>query len=105
MLKPAEADGEADGDGEAEKQLLAKTQRKNAQDSIVPVLLQLKTLMEEKHSPLIKRLRLTLLNILRDFKDDLSTILSSDPVLAEEIRFDLDNETNRRPVGFSLSDD
>ena len=97
-----EVEGEAVAD--KEKDVLAKTHRKNVQDNIVPVLLQLKTLMEEKHSPLIRKLRATLMSVLRDFKDDLSTILSSDPQLAEEMRFDLQQEANRRAVVFTLSD-
>ena len=97
-----EVEVEGEGVAEKEKDVLAKTHRKNVQDNIVPVLLQLKTLMEEKRSPLIRKLRSTLMNVLRDFKDDLSTILSSDPLLAEEMRFDLQQEANRRAVVFSL---
>jgi len=56
------------------------------------VLVQLKSLMEVRHSPFLKQLRHCLREILRDFKDDLKVMLAGDAQLASEIAFDLQEQ-------------
>jgi hypothetical protein len=58
-------------------------------DHVVPVLVQLKNLMEKQHSVFLGNLRRCLCEILREFKDDLPDILTNDRQLASEIAFDL----------------
>eukprot|EP00419_Tripos_fusus_P031091 CAMPEP_0172781380 /NCGR_PEP_ID=MMETSP1074-20121228/203391_1 /TAXON_ID=2916 /ORGANISM="Ceratium fusus, Strain PA161109" /LENGTH=1661 /DNA_ID=CAMNT_0013618357 /DNA_START=42 /DNA_END=5028 /DNA_ORIENTATION=+ len=89
-------DGEADGTGdkagaEAARGVLSSILKRNMCENIVPVLIQLKNLMEARHSPFLRQLRHCLREILRDFKDDLKTMLAGDAQLANEIAFDLQN--------------
>merc|ERR1719410_541749 len=89
-------DGEVDGTGdkasaEAARGVLSSILKRNMCENIVPVLIQLKNLMEAKHSPFLRQLRHCLREILRDFKDDLKTMLAGDAQLANEIAFDLQN--------------
>uniref|UniRef100_A0A7S4VDN2 Condensin complex subunit 1 C-terminal domain-containing protein n=1 Tax=Alexandrium monilatum TaxID=311494 RepID=A0A7S4VDN2_9DINO len=62
-------------------------------ESIVPVLVQLKDLMEAQRSPFLGRLRHCLCEILREFRDDLPEFLGSDARLVEEVAFDLAGAT------------
>merc|ERR1719210_571844 len=87
-------DGEAEGGGdkasaEAARGVLSSILKRNMCENIVPVLVQLKNLMEAKHSPFLRQLRHCLREILRDFKDDLKAMLAGDAQLANEIAFDL----------------
>jgi hypothetical protein len=89
-------DGQADGTGdkasaEAARGVLSSILKRNMCENIVPVLIQLKNLMEARHSPFLRQLRHCLREILRDFKDDLKTMLAGDAQLANEIAFDLQN--------------
>mmetsp|Transcript_34181 Transcript_34181/g.66164 ORF Transcript_34181/g.66164 Transcript_34181/m.66164 type:complete len:1576 (+) Transcript_34181:42-4769(+) len=95
-------DGEADGTGdkasaEAARGVLSSILKRNMCENIVPVLIQLKNLMEERHSPFLRQLRHCLREILRDFKDDLKTMLAGDAQLANEIAFDLQNPDGMDP--------
>jgi len=95
-------DGEADGTGdkasaEAARGVLSSILKRNMCENIVPVLIQLKNLMEARHSPFLRQLRHCLREILRDFKDDLKTMLAGDAQLANEIAFDLQNPDGEDP--------
>merc|ERR1719210_1201025 len=90
-------DGEAEGVGdkakaEAARGVLSSILKRNMCENIVPVLVQLKNLMEVRHSPFLKQLRHCLREILRDFKDDLKVMLAGDAQLASEIAFDLQEQ-------------
>jgi len=63
--------------------------RKVVCESIVPVLVQLRRLMEEQRSPFLGRLGHCLCEILREFKDDLRELCGGDARLAQEVAFDL----------------
>lgn len=87
----------ADGDKskvEAARGVLSSILKRNMCENIVPVLVQLKNLMEAKHSPFLGQLRHCLREILRDFKDDLKVMLACDPQLAAEIAFDLQEQAS-----------
>mmetsp|Transcript_34803 Transcript_34803/g.75882 ORF Transcript_34803/g.75882 Transcript_34803/m.75882 type:complete len:1483 (+) Transcript_34803:46-4494(+) len=87
------ANGEATKAGaEAARGVLSSILKRNMCENIVPVLIQLKSLMEAKHSPFLRQLRHCLREILRDFKDDLQVMLAGDQQLASEIAFDLQEE-------------
>mmetsp|Transcript_90793 Transcript_90793/g.228334 ORF Transcript_90793/g.228334 Transcript_90793/m.228334 type:complete len:1521 (-) Transcript_90793:289-4851(-) len=92
-----EGGGGAGGDGkqsaaDATRGVLNYVLKRNMAENIIPVLVQLKTLMEARHSPFLKQLRHCLREILRDFKDDLPAMLAGDQHLAAEIAFDLQKE-------------
>jgi len=77
---------------DAARGVLSGMLKKNMVDNILPVLVQLKGVMETQHSPFLKTLRHCLREVLRDFKDDLQAMLSGDPQLASEIAYDLQQE-------------
>lgn len=94
-------DGEAEGGGdkasaEAARGVLSSILKRNMCENIVPVLIQLKNLMEVRHSPFLRQLRHCLREILRDFKDDLKVMLAGDAQLASEIAFDLQAQDGYR---------
>jgi len=95
-------DGEAEGasdraSAEAARGVLSSILKRNMCENIVPVLIQLKNLMEARHSPFLRQLRHCLREILRDFKEDLKDMLAGDAQLASEIAFDLQAQDQDPP--------
>merc|ERR1719456_1444430 len=82
----------AQGAEEVTRGILSSLLKRNLCENIMPVLIQLKDLMERKFSPFLRQLRYCIREILRDFKDDLKEILAGDAQLASEIAYDLENE-------------
>jgi len=85
-------------DVEAARGVLSSILKRNVWENVVPILVHLKLLMEEQRSPFLGQLRDCLREILRDFKDDLPTMLSGDPQLAKEIAHDLEEHAPERPA-------
>jgi len=73
---------------DAARGVLSSILKRNMCENIVPVIVQLKNLMESKRSPFLKHVRHCLREILRDFKDDLEVMLAGDVQLAREIAHD-----------------
>jgi len=73
---------------DAARGVLSSILKRNMCENIVPVIVQLKNLMESKRSPFLKHVRHCLREILRDFKDDLEVMLAGDVQLAKEIAHD-----------------
>ncbi|CAK0819541.1 unnamed protein product [Prorocentrum cordatum] len=95
--------GSQDGEAEAEatdaaRRVLGGILKRNMADNIIPVLVQLKGLMEAQRSPFLKQVRHCLTEILRDFKDDLLAMLAGDARLAAEVAFDLERREPDRPA-------
>lgn len=86
------ADATEKANAEAARGVLSSILKRNMCENIVPVLVQMKNLMEAKHSPFLRQLRHCLREILRDFKDDLEAMLAGDQQLAREIAFDLQDQ-------------
>jgi len=84
-------------DAEAARGVLSSILKRNVGENIVPVLVQLKNLMEKQRSPFLGQLRDCLREILRDFKDDLPAMLAGDPQLAREITHDLEEHLPEQP--------
>ena len=51
--------------------------RKNMCDNVIPVLVMLKNLMEMKRSPFLRELRKCLVEVMREFRDDLPSVRGS----------------------------
>merc|ERR1712137_153492 len=95
----ATQDDDCDGEGlptaadkasvEATRGVLSSILKRNMCENVVPVMIQLKNVMEAQHSPFLRQLRHCLREILKDFKDDLQDMLAGDAQLANEIAFDL----------------
>ncbi len=63
--------------------------KKNVLENIVPIIIELKRLLEKNHSPLLRNLMEYLKELLKDFKDEVSDILVADNQLAKEIQYDM----------------
>lgn len=84
---------------DAARGVLSSILKRNMCENIVPVIVQLKNLMESKRSPFLKHVRHCLREILRDFKDDLEVMLAGDVQLAREIAHDFQAGTEAEEPG------
>lgn len=82
--------------GEVARGALSGMLRRVVCESIAPILVQLKDLMEAQRSPFLGRVRHCLCEILREFKEDLKDFLGADARLAEEVAFDLGGEAGEK---------
>ncbi|OWF35473.1 condensin-2 complex subunit D3-like isoform X2 [Mizuhopecten yessoensis] len=73
----------------AKKTLITQVLKKNVIENIVPVVVSLKHMLEQHRSPLQKDLLSYLMELMKDFKNEVKEILSADKQLASEIEFDL----------------
>lgn len=55
----------------------------------MPIIIELKRLLEKHRSPFLKNLMEYLKELLKDFKDEVNDILVADKQLAKEIQYDL----------------
>jgi len=73
----------------AKGKLLSKIVKKNVIENIVPIIIHLKHLLEEKHSPLLGPLMQYLTDLMKDYKSEISEIMIADKQLAKELDYDL----------------
>eukprot|EP00930_Biecheleria_cincta_P044312 TRINITY_DN30430_c0_g2_i1.p1 TRINITY_DN30430_c0_g2~~TRINITY_DN30430_c0_g2_i1.p1 ORF type:complete len:1380 (-),score=278.00 TRINITY_DN30430_c0_g2_i1:589-4728(-) len=84
-------DEDAEADAlEAARGVFSGVLKRVVTEKIVPIMVQLKAVMEEHHSSFLGRLRICLCEILREFGDDeIRELFGCDEHLAEEVFFDL----------------
>eukprot|EP01133_Synstelium_polycarpum_P002517 gene2517-2876_t len=82
---------------EAKDKLMGRIVKKNVVESIVPIIIELKHLLERRRSPLVRELMLYLKELHHDYKSEMADIMAADRQLAKEIEFDLRN-LNRKIV-------
>jgi hypothetical protein len=105
-------DGGEDGDGgdmgdapKADAQAAAKDKvisvllRRHMAESTMPILIQLKNLLESTRSPFQREYRFCQQEILKDFREDLNAVLGGNTQLIREIEFD-----ERLETGFHQAD-
>lgn len=63
--------------------------RKNTLEQLLPLILELKRLLESRQSPLLKHVMLYLMEIMNDYKQEMEDILAADRTLASEIQYDI----------------
>ncbi|XP_028399882.1 condensin-2 complex subunit D3-like [Dendronephthya gigantea] len=73
----------------ARTKFLTQVLKKNMIENIVPIIIELKNLLEKQRSPLLKDLMLCLKEIMKDYRTEVQDVLSADRQLANEIEFDL----------------
>eukprot|EP00043_Microstomoeca_roanoka_P018909 m.206659 g.206659 ORF g.206659 m.206659 type:complete len:1386 (+) comp16909_c2_seq12:62-4219(+) len=71
-------------------QIISKIAKKNLVQNILPIVIQLKGLLDRRRSPLQKNVMLYLREVMLDYKDDVEELLSANQQLAREIKFDLE---------------
>jgi condensin-2 complex subunit D3 len=70
------------------ERLLSKISRKHLMEIVIPVLCNLKSVLETSHSTLLKDLMKYLGYIFRSFKREVSEQLANDPTLLQELEYD-----------------
>ncbi len=68
--------------------LLSKISRKHLIETMIPILCNLKVVLEKGRSPLLKDLMQYLVFIFRQFKQEVNEVLESDETLLQEIKYD-----------------
>ncbi|XP_063956965.1 condensin-2 complex subunit D3-L-like isoform X1 [Lytechinus pictus] len=74
---------------QAKTKLISQVVKKNVIENIIPVIIALKHMLEEKHSPLLGDLMLYLKELMKEYRNEIKDILAADRQLASEIEFDL----------------
>ena len=68
--------------------LLSKISRKHMIETVLPILCNLKVILEKSRSPLLKNLMEYMVCIFRQFKHEVNEVLASDTTLLQEIQYD-----------------
>jgi len=69
--------------------LLTKISRKHLMEIVIPILCNLKTVLEGSRSPLLKHLMRYLGKIFRSYKSEVQEHLANDPILLQELGYDM----------------
>jgi condensin-2 complex subunit D3 len=72
----------------AKGKLLSKISRKHLIEIVLPIVCNLKIILEKSRSPLLKNLMQYLVCIFRQFKKEVNETLASNPTLLQEIHYD-----------------
>ncbi|XP_062373524.1 condensin-2 complex subunit D3 isoform X2 [Sardina pilchardus] len=72
-----------------QKKLISHAQKKNFMENVIPIVLGLKSLLEEKRSPVLGNLMRYLRVITEDYRAELKELFAADAQLAEELEFGL----------------
>mmetsp|Transcript_31409 Transcript_31409/g.61213 ORF Transcript_31409/g.61213 Transcript_31409/m.61213 type:complete len:1474 (+) Transcript_31409:38-4459(+) len=73
----------------ARGKFLSKVVKKNTMENVVPILIELKRILEKQQSPLLRNLMFLLKELLSDYKTELEDVLAADRQLAAELQYDL----------------
>jgi len=68
--------------------LLSKISRKHMIETAIPTLSSLKIVLEKNRSPLLKDLMRVMVTIYRQFKNEVSEILATNPTLLQELQYE-----------------
>ncbi|XP_044174621.1 condensin-2 complex subunit D3-like isoform X3 [Acropora millepora] len=74
---------------QARNKFLTQVVKKNMIENIIPIIIELKHLLEKQHSPLLRDLMSCLKEVMKDYRTEVQDVLSADRQLANEIEFDL----------------
>jgi condensin-2 complex subunit D3 len=87
--KAAAENAKAQAMAAARGRIMSHLVRKNALENILPLLVELKRLLERRKSPLLGQLFLYFKELLADYAAELKDIFAADRQLAEEIEYDM----------------
>ncbi|XP_078481505.1 condensin-2 complex subunit D3-L isoform X2 [Ciona intestinalis] len=74
---------------EINQKIISQVVKENLVQNIVPIIIGLKNMLVEIHSPLVKNVMLYLKEVMQEYRTEVQAILASDKQLASEIEFDL----------------
>ena len=82
----------------AKGRLLSKISRKHLIEIVLPILCNLKTLLQSSCSPLLKDLMNYMLDIFKNYKVEVKEFLANDPTLLQEIEYDARQHSQQNTV-------
>ncbi|XP_023559608.1 condensin-2 complex subunit D3 isoform X2 [Octodon degus] len=74
---------------EAQKQLISQVQKRNFIENIIPIIISLKTMLEENKIPALRGLMYYLREVMQDYRDEVRDFFAVDKQLASELEYDL----------------
>ncbi|XP_065110750.1 condensin-2 complex subunit D3 isoform X2 [Paramisgurnus dabryanus] len=73
----------------AQKKLVSQVQKRNFVENVIPIVISLKNMLEEHHSPVIKHLMAYLQVTMQDFRSEVKELFAGDEQLAAEVEYNL----------------
>jgi len=90
---------------QARGKLLSSLVKKNVMQNIVPILIELKKMVEQRKSPLLRDVMMYMKELFSDpmFRQDIDDVLAVDPQLAAEIAYDIRQFEQQQQLRYELS--
>ncbi|XP_015739388.1 condensin-2 complex subunit D3 isoform X2 [Coturnix japonica] len=73
----------------AQKKLISQVQKKNFIENIIPIIAELKSLMERKKIPALRDLMVYLREMMQDYRNEIKEFFAVDKQLAAELEYDM----------------
>ncbi|NXW02972.1 CNDD3 protein, partial [Fregetta grallaria] len=73
----------------AQKKLISQVQKKNFVENIIPIIISLKSLMEQKRIPALRDLMNYLREMMQDYRNEIKDFFAVDKQLAAELEYDM----------------
>ncbi|XP_059409917.1 condensin-2 complex subunit D3 isoform X2 [Carassius carassius] len=73
----------------AQKKLVSQVQKRNFVENVIPIIISLKNMLEEQHSPVLKHLMAYLQVTMQDYRSEVKELFVADEQLAAEVEYNL----------------
>lgn len=73
----------------AQKKLVSQVQKRNFVENVIPIIISLKNMLEEQHSPVLKHLMAYLQVTMQDYRSEVKELFAADEQLAAEVEYNL----------------
>ncbi|XP_043098978.1 condensin-2 complex subunit D3 [Puntigrus tetrazona] len=73
----------------AQKKLISQVQKRNFVENVIPIIISLKNMLEEQHSPVLKHLMAYLQVTMQDYRSEVKELFAADEQLAAEVEYNL----------------
>uniref|UniRef100_A0A673LFW2 Condensin-2 complex subunit D3 n=1 Tax=Sinocyclocheilus rhinocerous TaxID=307959 RepID=A0A673LFW2_9TELE len=73
----------------AQKKLVSQVQKRNFVENVIPIIISLKNMLEEQHSPVLKHLMAYLQVTMQDYRSQVKELFAADEQLAAEVEYNL----------------
>ncbi|KAI7810837.1 condensin-2 complex subunit D3 isoform X1 [Triplophysa rosa] len=73
----------------AQKKLITQVQKKNFVENVIPIIISLKNMLEEQHSPVLKHIMAYLQVTMQDYRSEVKELFAADEQLAAEVEYNM----------------
>uniref|UniRef100_A0A672SVU2 Condensin-2 complex subunit D3-like n=1 Tax=Sinocyclocheilus grahami TaxID=75366 RepID=A0A672SVU2_SINGR len=73
----------------AQKKLVSQVQKRNFVENVIPIIISLKNMLEEQHSPVLKHLMAYLQVTMQDYRSEVKELFAADEQLTAEVEYNL----------------